>query len=395
MFTYPQLQRVVRIVVIVCCGTLWQECSNRLAAEIETDSNLSVVQPVCGESQLSPLSDAETPSNATGDAVGTENEVHQSDETSEKEDHMFPKLPDWATRIKTLGGRQFWGDCFYCSGWRIQRNVMTGHCRLLDPDDCRCASGTEAVCRAEFVERRKKEGIPAMKGRAVVLVHGIIRSSKSFDPLEKQLASKGWNVVGFDYPSTRVPIAESARYLAEVLKSLEGIEEIDLVVHSMGGLVVRSYIQQCGEQGPDKRIRRMVMLGVPNKGASMANKFQNNVLFKTIYGPAGQELIEGEETPVAALPTPPFEFAVIAGGRGAERGYNPLLKGDNDGTVAVESTRLPGAADFILIPSMHSFLMSNEEVIDCTERFLKSGALRKSGAKTPIPLPGNVVDSPK
>ena len=31
--------------------------------------------------------------------------------------------------MPTMGGIQFWGDelCFH--GWRIQRNVLTGHCR--------------------------------------------------------------------------------------------------------------------------------------------------------------------------------------------------------------------------------------------------------------------------
>ncbi len=131
----------------------------------------------------------------------------------------------------------------------------------------------------------------------------------------------------------------------------------------------------------------MVMLGVPNHGASLANSLQSNILYKTIYGPAGQELVEGDNALVAKLPTPDFEFAIIAGARGTKSGFNPLLGGDNDGTVTVKSARLVGAADFLAVDSMHSFLMSNAAVIDATHRFLSTGALTDTGEKRPIQLP--------
>ena len=44
--------------------------------------------------------------------------------------------------MPTLGGKVFWGDNFIYAGWRIQENVVTGHHRLLDPDDVRQAWGT-------------------------------------------------------------------------------------------------------------------------------------------------------------------------------------------------------------------------------------------------------------
>ncbi|MFM8727416.1 MAG: hypothetical protein ACKON9_20075, partial [Planctomycetaceae bacterium] len=50
--------------------------------------------------------------------------------------------------LPTLGGRQFWGDVAFRAGFRIQRNVFTGHFRLLDASDRRYASGTEAECRS-------------------------------------------------------------------------------------------------------------------------------------------------------------------------------------------------------------------------------------------------------
>ena len=285
--------------------------------------------------------------------------------------------------MKTLGGRQLWGDVQFFHGWRIQQCHLDGHYRLLDGDDVRHAFGTLEECRAKLGEIRRRDELPAMQGRAVILVHGIIRSSKSFAKMESVLRDSGYHVFGFDYPSTRVEIPASADYLHQVIDSLEGITEINLVGHSMGGLVIRSYLKD----HRDPRIKRLVMLGVPNQGARMASLLQKNVLYRTLYGPAGQQLIDDSNELIAELPTPECEFAVISGARGNSQGFNPLVPGDDDGTVSLESTRLPGAADFMTVTAMHSFLMNSPGVISATERFLKTGVLRESGETHPIPLP--------
>lgn len=290
-------------------------------------------------------------------------------------DRAYPNL-----KLPTLGGRQFWGDIYYCRGWRIQHNVLTGHCRLLDPDDVRQAWGSESACRSEWERIRLAKGIEPDSGKVVVLVHGIIRSSKSFSRMRGMLKRSGYSVIGFDYPSTQVTIHDSAEYLQKVLASLTDVSEINFVVHSMGGLIVRTYLRT----ESDPRIHRMVMLGVPNRGANIANVVQHNPLFKLLYGPAGQQLIHDPEGFIADLPIPAFEFAIVAGARGAEDGWNPLIDGDDDGTVEVENTRLPGATDFMTVSGMHSFLMDREDVIDATCRYLTTGALRESGIRQPI-----------
>jgi pimeloyl-ACP methyl ester carboxylesterase len=286
----------------------------------------------------------------------------------------------WNVPTPTLGGRQMWGDVLYFRGWRIQQNALSKHFRLLDPDDVRQAWGTREECAAALEQIKRDQDLPPMQGRAVVVIHGIIRSSKSFAQLRVKLEERHVTVVGFDYPSTQVPIEESADYLRQMLQSLEGIEQIDLVVHSMGGLVLRTYLRD----HRDPRFHRMVMLGVPNLGARMANIVQQNPLYRLIFGPAGQQLIEDPEGYIAGLPTPDFEFAVIGGARGTENGWNPLIPGDDDGTVSVDNTRLPGAADFMTAPVLHSFLMTNEDVVAATCRFLETGCLHEDGICRPI-----------
>ncbi len=307
----------------------------------------------------------------------------------------------WKQFMKTLGGRQVWGDTHFFRGWKIQQNVLTKHYRLLDDEDVRHASGTFDECLVKLEEIKKKEKLKPMKGKAVILIHGIIRSSKSFIQLHQELKKEGYIVCGFEYPSTRVSIPESAEYLHQTILSLKGIEEIYFVAHSMGGLVVRSYLKK----HEDKRIKRMVMMGVPNKGANMADRLADNVLYKMFYGPAGQQLVsenkttenkttenkttenktgEKEEGFVKSLPIPSFEFGIIAGGHGNMHGYNPLIPGDDDGTVSVSSTRLPGASDYILVHCLHSFLMFDDDICKHTRLFLQKGHFRKQGEPHPI-----------
>lgn len=289
--------------------------------------------------------------------------------------------------MKTLGGRQFWGDvCFY-HGWSIQQNILTGHYRLLDSADIRHCWGSYDTCMRHLAELRKERQLAPMSGKAVVLIHGMVRSSKSLHAMEKPFSEAGYQVFAFDYPSTRLTIPESAEFLRRSLSSLEGIEEINFVVHSMGGLVVRAYLQQeC-----DPRIHRMVMLGVPNRGAHLADRLKENVLFRSILGPAGQQLISATDGFIASLPVPDFEFAVIAGGRGTPNGYNPLIPGDDDATVSVESTRLPGATDFIQLPVLHTLMMGNPDVVASSLRFVTTGALRADGSRQPIPAVAETV----
>jgi pimeloyl-ACP methyl ester carboxylesterase len=280
---------------------------------------------------------------------------------------------------QTFGGRQFWGDVQFFHDWHIQQNVFTGHYRLLDGQDRRHASGTLEECRQKLDEVRRKKKLPPMSGRAVILLHGIFRSSHSLRWFGEQLAEDGVLPITMDYPSTQVSIPEAAEYLHQVISHLDGIERIDLVTHSMGGLVVRAYLAKHA----DPRLHRLVMIATPNHGAEMADLLKRNWIFRGLFGPSGQQL--STEGLIATLPTPPFEFAVIAGARGTPTGWNRLIPGDDDGTVTVASTQLAGAVDFATVPTIHTFLIGEPEVVAMTRRFLNEGRLRAEGERRPIP----------
>ena len=293
--------------------------------------------------------------------------------------------------MRTLGGRQFWGDVQFFHGWRIQQNVFTKHHRLLDAADNRHAWGTLETCKTALAEIRARDKLPPMKGRAVLLLHGMLRSSKCMSTVATAAREAGYEPFQFNYPSTQVSIPDAAEYLDKSIQSLEGIEEIYIIAHSMGGLVTRAYFAE----HQDPRIKRVVFMGTPNQGAELADLLYRNLLLRVASGPGGRQLVTDPDGLIPSLPTPPCEFAVIAGARGNSAGWNPLIPGDDDGTVTVDSTRLVGAADFSTVATTHTFLLSNREAIDQALRFLNEGRLCADRPRQPItaPMPTDAPDA--
>ena len=290
--------------------------------------------------------------------------------------------PNLNVPTKTLGGQQFWGDVVHFHGWRIQQNALTEHFRLIDGDDVRHAWGTREQCQAKLDEIKLEKKLPKMSGEGVLLVHGITRSSKSMSAYRPPLEKAGFQVFPFDYPSTRVDLDSAANYLHQVVESLDGVDRLHIVAHSMGGVVTRTY----RAKHRDERLTRLVLVGSPQQGAELADLMRDkaNLLFKPLFGPAGQQLITDSNGFLKKLPTPDIEFAVIAGGH-PPNGFNPLIAGDDDGIVSLESTRLAGAADFLQLESLHLALNRNETAHAATVRFLQSGRLRVDGEPQPIP----------
>ena len=201
-------------------------------------------------------------------------------------------------------------------------------------------------------------------------------------PIANGMPKDGYVHVMFEYPSTRVPLEKCAEYLHSVIESMTDVSQVSFVTHSMGGLVVRRYLKDHA----DPRLHRLVMLGTPNSGAEMADMLQKNFVFKAVLGPAGQELVTDPQGTIKSLPTPSIPFGIIAGGTGKDKGYNPLLEGDNDVTVTVASARLPGAADFLRVPRLHTFMMTDETVIRAVRHFIEHGRFFSDREPDPIPI---------
>jgi triacylglycerol lipase len=214
----------------------------------------------------------------------------------------------------------------------------------------------------------------------VILLHGIGRSPRSLSRLESGLSDEGYRVVNLDYPSTKFPI----EYLAEeVLHPL--VERLDrespallhFVTHSMGGIVVRYYLQH--HDLPN--VGRVVMLSPPNGGSELADILNRSIIFKRLMAPAGRQLGTAKDSLPQRLGAAEFEVGVIAG----NKSYNPInsliLDGPDDGTVTVDSTKLPGMSDFIVLGYSHRSIIRSKEVVGQVIHFLRFGAFRHDSGR--------------
>lgn len=289
--------------------------------------------------------------------------------------------------LPTLGGKQFWADELFFHQWRIQRNVLTGHCRLLDAHQLRHAWGTFPECQANLERIKRAQKLPPMQGKAVIVLHGLFRSRSSMNRLSKYLADKGGYIVfNIGYPSTQREVGSHARALQRIVENLDGVEEINFVGHSMGNIIIRHYLadRDRNPNPPGARPGRFVMLGPPNQGSLAAVALAENAAFRILSGKAGQQLGAEWAKLEGKLATPDFQFGIVAGGMNNATGFNPLLPGDDDGTVTTASTRLAGARDFVVVPVLHSFLVLDGNVLKYTLKFLQQGYFIAADKRCPI-----------
>lgn len=215
------------------------------------------------------------------------------------------------------------------------------------------------------------------EGEAVILMHGLGRTSWSMNLLAKKLEATGYYVVNLGYPSRSARIEELAdTFLApEVERLSDKYRTIHFVTHSMGGIIVRQFLQNSGS----KCMGRVVMLAPPNRGSEVIDALGGYRIFEAIMGPASLQLSTSENSLPNRIGPIDCEVGVIAG----NISHNPLssffFRGENDGKVTVDSTILDGAKDHLTVQASHTIIMNHFESINQIRYFLAKGAfLRES-----------------
>lgn len=291
-----------------------------------------------------------------------------------------PVAEPFVIPLPTMGGLQYWSDEIYFQGWRVQYNSVLKQSRLLSPNASQYAIGTFEHCKERLKIIRQARKLPPMKGRAVILVHGFFSNYMFMENIAQGLRQTGRydQVITAAYPTTLGAMESHGAWLERLIASLDGIETIDFVGHSMGGLVIRTYMSGKGnEQGikPDtKRFGKVVFIATPNYGTYTAQyHYENTPLAKSVAGESLKQMGVGWKEFSQGLIAPPCPFGVIAGGTPDGKGRAAGLKGDNDGVVELSSTMLAGADDFKILPYSHTALLQKPETAEMVVTFMEKG----------------------
>ncbi len=213
----------------------------------------------------------------------------------------------------------------------------------------------------------------ADKSECVVLLHGLNRSWRAMRPMAAALADAGFTTVNVDYPSQAGPIEELVPLSVD-----EGVRQcrdsgstrIHFVTHSMGGILLR----YAHHKSPIADIGRVVMLAPPNQGSELVDAMRDWPGAEMISGEAGLQLGTDADSVPSHLGPVDFELGVIAGSGSINPFMSAMLPEPNDGKVSVESTRVIGMIDFLIVDSDHHYITEDELVIDNTRSFLQTGA---------------------
>ncbi len=200
-----------------------------------------------------------------------------------------------------------------------------------------------------------------------ILIHGFLSNPDEMNDMGDALKARGYDVILVQYDSRKGTITTLAdQVFAESLALAQDRPRIDIVTHSMGGLLTRSYL----ERHSISLLGRVVMLAPPNHGSEVSAELMQYQLYREFAGPAGAALANVKLQPYKVGN---YDLGIIAGTASVNPIFSQFLPGPDDGYVALESTPLRGMNDFITIPTSHGLITHNKSAIEQTIHFLDNG----------------------
>jgi pimeloyl-ACP methyl ester carboxylesterase len=214
----------------------------------------------------------------------------------------------------------------------------------------------------------------------VIVVHGLGRTSASMVVLATRLERAGFDVIRFGYPSRSEPMEVLVALLGDAVSACcaDAGKTTHFVTHSMGGVLVRSYLAQ--QREPHRG--HVVMLSPPSRGSEIVDAFADSPMLQSVLGPAGSTLGTDPAALVHRLRPIRFGLGIITGDRSLNPITSWIIPGPDDGKVGVDRARLDGAS-FLVLPATHTFIMNRRDVTEEIVHFLHHGRFRHAAAHAP------------
>ncbi|MGB6221780.1 alpha/beta hydrolase [Haloferula sp.] len=263
------------------------------------------------------------------------------------------------------------------SGWSIP--VALGEIAELDEPRFSSETGAEGYWQPAgyamdtgigiyFLEKYDPNRIP------VIFVYGAAGSPQDWTTFFKEFDRKRYQLWFYQYPSAE-RLAKSGGALnrgIQLLQSHYGFNELNIVAHSMGGLVSRDAVINNYDDG-NRYIKHFVTISSPFGGMEFA---RSGVKHASSVVPSWYDMVPDSDFQQELFDTKlkgKIPYLLIYGTK-AKRSM--ILPAENDGTVSVESvTRDDAIKDAIKVQGFdedHVSILSNPQVIQMVEDFLGS-----------------------
>jgi pimeloyl-ACP methyl ester carboxylesterase len=216
--------------------------------------------------------------------------------------------------------------------------------------------------------------MPGMR-EPVVLVHGLWMIGAELSVLRRRLhARHGYDVHMFPYPSLHGDAAEIGAELVEFARRCSaGAGRVHVVGHSLGGAITYRALEHGLRDVPG----HTVVMAAPLNGCRAARGAVQFPMLRSLLGPhVLHELAEGCGRSWTG--DAPRTLGAIAGSRRVGIGqFFAHFDEDNDGTVAITETMIPGLTDHLVLPHSHIGMLFADDVADQVAHFLRHGRFQK------------------
>ncbi len=192
----------------------------------------------------------------------------------------------------------------------------------------------------------------------ILFVHGMGRSPASGWMLLRQFKLVGFETATFGYLAAKTTFSEISHRLAATISSILEREELILIGHSLGGVLIRDALRHLPTNC--RRPKHLFLLGSPVHSSNLARKLAGNILFRVLTRDCGQLL--GSAQRMAAIGPTTIPTTSIVGTRGLTGNLSPFRNEENDGVVSVKEVSAEWIKDQAKVPVIHSFLPSSKLV---------------------------------
>jgi triacylglycerol lipase len=229
------------------------------------------------------------------------------------------------------------------------------------------------LARGNRIQRQATFDRPS-EAPPVLLIHGFLGTRGSMYLLERRLVDDGFVVVSFNIGTLNVRDIRRSAFLIhrkiERLLAQTPWQKIDIVGHSMGGLIGLYFIKKLGGAA---RVRRLVMMGTPARGTWVALA---GIATLGLWSTSSWQLLPRSRflDELAQGPLPPeTDIHTIAAAR--------------DWVVPLRTTRVAGANN-VTVPLGHSSLVVSEDVYRRLVHILRAPGKSTEEAEPPLAAGG-------